>query len=51
MIDNITEIDFTQDLYGAVNDYFIAQVECGVTEITIEFITGDKFKISVEKLK
>ncbi len=51
MDNKITALNFTEDLYTAVKDYFIAQVECGVTEITVKFLTGDKFKIIIEKLQ
>ena len=51
MGERVSAIDFTEDLYTALKDYFIAQVECGVTDITVTFLTGDKFKVTVNKLQ
>ncbi len=50
MSEKINAIDFTEDLYVAIKDYFIGVIECGVTDITVTFLTNDKFKITVEKL-
>ncbi|MDE5943387.1 MAG: hypothetical protein K2H30_04180 [Clostridia bacterium] len=51
MSGKVNEIDFTEDLYSAIKDYFLADTECSVTNIIVTFITGDKFNISVEKLQ
>ncbi|MDE6867728.1 MAG: hypothetical protein K2J83_01105 [Clostridia bacterium] len=51
MGDKIRAIDFTEDLYSAIKDYFIAETVCGVTDITLTFITGDKFQITIKKLQ
>ncbi|MDE5942929.1 MAG: hypothetical protein K2H30_01810 [Clostridia bacterium] len=49
MSSKFSAIDFTEDLYSAIKDYFLAEIVCGVTDIIVTFITGDSFKISVEK--
>lgn len=45
----INAIDFTEEVYSALKDYFIGKIECGVTDITVTFITGEKFKITIEQ--
>lgn len=49
MNDNISEIDFTEEVYTALKDYFVAKIECGVTDITVNFLNGQKFKITIEQ--
>ena len=49
MDNKISAIDLTEDIYLAIKDYFVAKVECGVTEITLRFINGQNFKITIEQ--
>ncbi len=49
MSEKIRAIDLTEELFTALKDYFVAKVECGVTEIFVTFVNGQKFKITVEE--
>lgn len=49
MSEKIRAVDFTEEVYLALKDYFVAKVECGVIEIFVTFMNGQKFKITVEE--
>ena len=45
----ITAIDLTEDICIVLKDMFVCKTECGVTDIGITFLNGQKFKIVIQE--
>lgn len=46
----ISAIDFTEEVYTALKDYFIGNAVCGVDQITFTLLGGQKFVISIREV-
>ncbi|MDE5942890.1 MAG: hypothetical protein K2H30_01610 [Clostridia bacterium] len=50
MSEKFSAIDFTEEIYSVIEDIFVAEIICGVTDIAVRFVSGQKFKITIEEI-
>lgn len=46
----VTAADFTEEIYYALKDCFVAKIVCTENEITFKFVNGQIFVISIKEL-
>ena len=50
MQNTISAIDFTEEIFTALKDYFIGKAVCAVDEITFTLLGGQKFVVSIKEV-
>ena len=48
-MEKIRTIDFTEEIYTALKDYFVGEAVCAVDEVYITLLGGQKFIISIKE--
>ena len=49
-MEKISTVDFTEEVYAALKDYFVGEAVCAVDEIFITILGGQKFVISIKEV-
>ncbi|MDE7453937.1 MAG: hypothetical protein K2N22_05975 [Clostridia bacterium] len=49
-MEKISTIDFTEEIYTALKDYFIGEASCAIDDIFITLLGGQKFVITIKEV-